>query len=261
MMRITWKERDSVKIVVAMKQVADLQQIRLRDRKPLLDEVPLTFGRIDKNALEAAVRLKEIHDGEVIVVSAGDENLEDTIKEALAADADRALIVADNTVRDSDSVEIASILKELINRIESYELVIFGEGSGDNYSGQIGSRVAELLDLPQVGFASSIEINGKKATVVRSLEDVEEIVEIQLPAVVTVISDLNTPRIPAVSKVLKAGKKPKEVFDLSDLDVNNEKPQIKTLSNLAPIISRRGIQLKSVAELIDALKAEGAGGK
>ena len=250
-----------MKIVVAMKQIADLQQIRIRDRKPILDDVPMTFGRIDKNALEAAVQLKEAYDGEVIVVSVGDENLEDTVKEALAADADKAVIVDDTATTEMDSVQIASVLKELINTIENYDLIIFGEGSGDDYSGQIGSRVAELLDLPQVGFASNINIDGKKATVTRSLEDVEEIIEIKFPAVVTVMSDLNAPRIPAVSKVLKASKKPKEVFVLSDLNACIEESQVITLSNLAPIINRRGTQLNSVAELLDALKAEGVGGR
>lgn len=250
-----------MKIVVAMKQVADLQQIRIRDRKPILEEVPLTFGRIDKNALEAAVQLKEINDGEVVVVSVGDENLADTIKEALAADADRAVIVADDAAKDMDGAQVAGTIGELIHRIEDYELIIFGEGSGDNYSGQIGSRVAELLDLPQVGFASNIQIQGKRAIVTRSLEDVEEIVEVELPAVVTVTSDINTPRIPAVSKVLKAGKKPKEVFDLGSLAVDSEGAQVNTLSNLAPVISRKGILLKSVADLFDALKTEGVGGR
>lgn len=246
-----------MKIVVAMKQIADLQQIRIKDRKPVLDNTPLTFGKIDKNALETAVQLKETNDGEVIIVSAGNEDIEDTVKEALAADADRAVFLSDNVTKNMDSSRTAIILSELIKRVEDYDLIIFGEGSGDNYSGQMGSRVAELLNLPQVGYVSAISVNGNVVRAVRSLEDVSEVVEVELPAVISVASDLNEPRIPAVSKILKAGRKPKDIVELSELEVDLGKPQVLTISNLAPIMNRKGIEIKNVSELVDVLKSEG----
>lgn len=251
-----------MKIVVAMKQIADLQQIRIKDRKPVIDDAPLTLGKIDKNALEAAVQLKEINDGEVIVVSAGNEDLEDTIKEALAADADRAVLLLDNEAKNMDSSQTAIILSKLIKRVEDYDLIIFGEGSGDNYSGQMGSRVAELLNLPQVGYVSEISVNGNVVRAVRSLEDVSEVVEVEMPAVISVAADLNEPRIPAVSKILKAGRKPKDMVDLSELEVDIGNSQVQTISNLAPIMNRKGIEIKNVTELVNALKSEGLwGGK
>ncbi len=249
-----------MKIVVAMKQIPDLQQIRIKDRKPLLDGVPLTFGKIDKNALEAAVQIKEAADGEVVVVSAGNEELEDTIKEAMAADADSAVLLIDDEVEKMDSAQTAEALAKLIKQVEGYDLILFGEGSADNYSGQMGSRVAEILELPQAAYVTSIDIEGTTAIVKRSLENQDEILALQLPAVISVAADLNEPRIPAVSKVLKAGRKPKDIFVLDDLNIEISEVLVSTSSTLAPESNRKGIELKSISELVGILKSA-AGGK
>lgn len=243
-------------IVVAMKQIPDLLQMRIKNREPVLSGVPVTFGKIDKNALEAAVQLKEANGGEVIVVAVGSEELEDTVKEAMAAGADRSVLVADAETAELDSAAIAAILAQAIQKIEDVGLVVFAEGSGDNYSGQVGSRVAELLNLPQVGSVCEINLSGNNARLTRSLEDRLQVIEVQLPAVVIVAADLNEPRIPSVTQVLKAGKKPKEVFELDDFDFSGKKT-ITTLSNLAPEVNRKNIKLKSVGELVEALKNKG----
>jgi electron transfer flavoprotein beta subunit len=245
-----------VNIVVAMKQIPDLQQIRIRNREPVLDAVPLTLGNIDKNALEAAVAFKESHGGKVTVLSAGSEDLEDTIKEALAAGADEAFLVLDDELDGADSEAIAGILGAALNRIEDKDLIIFGEGSGDNYSGQVGPRVAEILGIPLVTYASSIEINDKTAKVVRSLEDCEEIIELTLPAAVSVLAGINEPRIPSVTQILKAGKKPKEILEMDDLGLALAEKQVITLSNLAPESERKQILLKSADELVKALSSQ-----
>ncbi len=245
-----------MKIVVAMKQIPDLQQIRIRNRQPVFDDVPLTLGDIDKNALEAAVNLKESVEGQVVVISAGNEEVEDTIKEALAAGADEAFLVLDDDLENAESSQIATILAAGLKEIDELGLILFGEGSGDNYSGQVGSRVAELLDLPQVGYASNIEIKDKIAIITRSLEDVEEIIEVNLPAVVTIMADINEPRIPSVTQILKAGRKPKEVLELDELEVELGSVTTETVSNLAPESDRKKVVVKSVDELVSALTAE-----
>ena len=248
-------------IVVAMKQIPDLQQIRIRNRQPILDDVPLTLGNIDKNALEAGVNLRDEHGGKVIVLSAGNEDIEDTVKEALAAGADEAFLVIDDSLDGAESSLIADVLAASIQQIEEPSLILFGEGSGDNYSGQVGSRVAEILNLSQVSFASNIEIKGNQAVVTRSLEDGEEIVQIDLPAVVAVLADINEPRIPSVTQILKAGKKPKEVLELDELKVEAGKAMVITASNLAPETERKKVVVKSVDELIQALTTEGYVGR
>lgn len=251
-------------IVVPMKQIPDLQQVRIRNRKPLVEDAPKVFGDIDKNALEAAVALKEAGAAdEVVVVSYADEDVEDTVKEAMAAGADRSVLIEDDDAYDTPSTQVAAVLAEAIKGIDDAGLIIFGEGSGDNYSGQVGSRVAALLGYPQVGFAQAIEVNGDTATITRALEDTLETVEVALPAVVVVAGGLNTPRLPSVMQVLKAGKKPKDVMELDDLEVSvdNDASDIEIVSNLAPEVNRKNQMVSSVDELVAALKADGIVGR
>ncbi|MDO4540444.1 MAG: electron transfer flavoprotein subunit beta/FixA family protein [Syntrophomonadaceae bacterium] len=243
-------------IAVAMKQIPDLQQVRIRNRQPVFDDVPWTLGNIDKNALEAGVQLKEAAGGNVIALSVGNEELEDTIKEALAAGADEALLIADDELSGIDSAQAAQLLAAAVGKLEDIGLLLFGEGSGDNYSGQVASRVAAILGWPQLSYAKAITLDGDKITVVKALEDCEETVTAALPAVVTVVSEINEARIPAVSAILKAGKKPKEVLMLDDMDVELSAAAIKTISNLAPETQRKSVAVKSVDELVAALKAE-----
>lgn len=247
-------------ILVAVKQTPDLQQVRIRNREPVLDDVPLTLGNIDKNALEAAVTLKDQNGGNVIAISVGNENVEDTIKEALAAGADEAWLVADDRLNDTGSAEAAALIAELAGKIADVGLIICGEGSGDNYSGQVGSRIAEILGWPQAGYANCIAIKDNTALVTRTLEDGEETVEMALPAVITVVSGINEPRIPSVTQILKAGKKPMQVMSLDDMQYKLEK-QVDTLSNMAPDGERRQMKVNNVAELVQALKAEGLMGR
>lgn len=242
-------------IVVPMKQIPDLQQIRIRKREPVLDDVPLTFGNIDKNALEAAVQIKEGLEGKVTVVCIGSEEIEDTVKEALAAGADEAHLVVYDGIQES-SVS-AFLLSRVISSMDGVDLIICGEGSGDNYSSQVGSRLAQLLDLPQVGYASSIKIQDDKVVVTRSLEDSTEVLELKLPAVIMVSSDINTSRIPSVSQILKAGKKPRQTIQAQELGVDLPDPLIQTLSNLAPEMERKQITLNDVAGLLQTMVREG----
>lgn len=253
-------------IVVCVKQTVDLQQVRIRKetREPVLENIPLTLGNIDKNALEEGVRLKEKHGGKIIVVSAGSDKLDDTIKEALAIGADEAVLVMDKALDGAESAVAAAALAKAIQKIDGVDLILFGEGSADNYSGQVGPRVAELLDMPQVTYVSSLEIDGANMKAVRSLDDCFETVSVALPAVVTVVSEINDPRIPSVTQILKAGKKPKEKMAPADLglDVAGLGQSVATISNLAPEQERKRILFqegadKDVASLVKALEAEG----
>lgn len=246
-------------IVVAMKQIPDLQQIRIRNRQPVLDDVPLTFGNIDKNALEAAVQLKEATDGQVIVLCAGSAELEDTVKEALASGGDEArLLICDGELESSQS---ARLIAAAVKQMGSVDLILFGEGSGDNYSSQVSARVAQILGLPQVAYANNIQVQGNALKVTRSLEDCEETLEVPLPAVVSVTADINEARIPSVTQILKAGRKPKEIIDIGQLGVALGTPSVETISNLAPETQRKQIAVKTVADLVKALETEGFGGR
>jgi hypothetical protein len=172
-------------IVVAIKQVPDVQQVRIRNREPILDGVPYAIGNIDKNALELGAQLKEKNDSSLMVLSAGNEEIEETVKEALAAGADEAYLVIDDSLEGTESAKIAGVLAAAIRKIDDVGVLLFGEGSSDNYSGQVSSRVAEILGLPQVGYACQVEVEGQTARITRQLEDGEEVLEVQLPIIRT----------------------------------------------------------------------------
>jgi len=251
-----------VNIVVAMKQIPDLQQVRIRNRQPVFEDVPLTLGAIDKNALEAGVALKEVSDGRLIAISVGGEELEDTIKEALAAGADEAFLVQDEALMGAESWVNAEILAAAIKRIGDVDIILMGEGSSDNYSGQVGPRVAEILGIAGVAYAKHIELDGRLVKITRSLEDCEEELEVELPVLITVVAEINEARIPSVSQILKAGKKPKEVLEPGDLGIELKvEKKVVILSNLAPETQRKGVIVKSVQELLKALEADGLMGR
>jgi electron transfer flavoprotein beta subunit len=253
-------------IVVCVKQTVDLQQVRIRreTREPVLEDIPLTLGNIDKNALEEGVRLKEEHEGKVVVVSVGSDALPETIKEALAMGADEAVLVLSPMLDGAESAVVAETLAKAIERVEEFDLILLGEGSGDNYSGQVGPRLAELLDLPLVAFVNSLLVDGNQLKATRSLDDCLETVEVELPAVVTVMSEINEVRIPLVTQILKAGRKPRQELTPEELGINLGvvEPKVQILSNLAPEQSRKRVLFNDgldadVPNLIKALLSEG----
>lgn len=250
-------------IIVCVKQTVDLQQVRIRKetREPVLENIPLTIGNIDKNALEEAVRIRDKVGGKVIAVSAGSNELTDTMKEALAMGADEAIMVVSPDFEGADSGVAAAALAKAIAKVEEYGIILLGEGSADNYSGQVGPRLAEILDLPQVTYVKALEVESDTLKATRSLDDCFETVEAGLPVVVSVVSEINEPRIPSVTQILKAGRKPKQVFTPEDLGIEITR-SISTLSNLAPEQDRKRILFqegadKDAACLVAALEAEG----
>jgi electron transfer flavoprotein beta subunit len=251
-------------IIVCLKQVPDLQQIRIKrdTREPVLEGAPFIFGQFEKNALEEAVRLKEKHSGKVIALALGNAKLKDTIIEALAMGADEAVIIPDPALAASGSANVAQILAAAIRKIGKYDLILMGEGSADNYSGQVIGRVAELLDLPQITYVRELSIEGNKIRATRDLEDALQVVEADLPVVVSATSELNTPRLPPLTAILKASKKPIAAWSPADLGVSAGAPAVNTLSNLAPQQERKQVIFegdvdKAVDELAKALQKEG----
>jgi electron transfer flavoprotein alpha/beta subunit len=255
-------------IIVCMKQVIDLEKIRIRpeSRQPVLDGLPVLFGDFDKCALEESVRIKEKQGGKVTAVAAGSAKLKDTIKEALAIGADEAVILTDPAFGGSDTMGSARLLAKAVEKIGEYDLILLGDGSADDYSGQVPPRLAELLGLPQVASVRELEILEDRVRAVRDLEDALEVVEIELPAVISVTSEINTPRLPPLSAILKAGRKPVHTWALADLElaadsVGTAASTVEVLSNLAPVQDRKEIVFEDaeegVVELVNALEREG----
>lgn len=259
-------------IVVCLKQIPDLQQIRIKDRKPLLEGAPLIFGDMDKNALEEAVRIKEKVEGtKVTAMALGGAKLKDGIKEPLAIGADEAVLLIDPPFAGSDTMGKARALAKAIQKIGEYDLILCGEGSTDNYSGQVGPRLAELLDLPQITYVRQLEIEDHKLRAVRNMEESFEVVEAELPALVTVANEINQPRLASLRDILKAARKPVQEWTAADLGLSEDEvgaqgSAIEIVSNLAPEQERKQVvfegDLDEVTEdLINALTKEGVLGR
>jgi electron transfer flavoprotein beta subunit len=273
-----------MRIIVCMKQILDLEKIRIKadTREPVLEGLPVHFGDFEKNALEEAVRIKEKHGDpsavsgqgvgynvvQITAVAIGSPKLKDTIKEALAIGADEAIILTDPLFGGSDTMGSARTLAKVIEKIGEYDLILLGEGSTDNHSGQVPSRLAELLGLPQVTYVRELQVlEGKRLRAVRDLEDALLVVEVNLPAIVSVTGEINQPRLPPLTAILKAARKPTKTWGPNDIgitaaEVGVSASKITVLSNLAPALERKQVLFEgevgeSVDSLVKALEREG----
>lgn len=243
-------------IAVLMKQVIDLEQLRIRPetRQPVLDGLPVILSTFEKHALEAAVAFKEADESiKITVVASGSGKLKDTIKEALAMGADEAVLLMDEAFEGADAAGSAAVLAAAVERLADVDLVLLGEGSDDEYTGQVPSRVAEILGWPQMVYAREIDLLDGGVRVAQDWEDELEVVEADLPAVVSVTSELNEPRLPPLTAILKAASKPIHEWAAADLGVTPEAPQVEVLSNLAPEQSRKGEIYEDVDEGVEAV--------
>lgn len=252
-----------MKIVICMKQVVDLAQLRFKSdrRTPVLDGLPVLLGQFEKHALEEAVRIKEAREEvQLIALSAGTGKLEESIKEALAIGADEAVLIVDPELERSGFAGSARVLAAAVRKIGDVDLILLGEGSDDEYTGQIPSRLAALLDLPQITTVRDLEVlDNNRVRATRDLETMLEIIECDLPMVVSVTSELNTPRLPPLTAILKAGRKPVHEWSLADLELAPEQvgalaAEIEVLENLAPAQERKNVIFEgSLDEQIEAL--------
>jgi electron transfer flavoprotein beta subunit len=254
-----------VDIIVCMKLAPDLKHIRIKreTREPILEGLPQVWGDMDKNALEEAIRLRERHGGKVTVLTAGVAKLKEAMVEALAMGADEGIIVADSALQSADTAAIARVLAIAVGKAPRFDLILAAEGSTDGYSGQVGPRMAELLSLPQVTYVRELSIDGGRLRAVRGMEESFEVVECALPALVTVTQEINTPRMPPLTAILRASRKPQQTFGLADLGMMDLTASVARLSSLAPVQERRNLLLEgsdAVETLAAALEREGVVG-
>ena len=254
-------------LIVCLKQVPDLQQIRIKKdtREAVTEGVPFVFGDMDKNALEEAIKIKEKSGGTVTVVSIGTPKLRDTIKEALAVGADQAVLMIDTSYDSIDPALKAKLLAAAIQKIGRFDLILLAEGSTDNYSGQTGPRLAQLLRLPLISYVKLLEAGQASVKAVTNLEQYFETVEAAYPAVVTVTSGINQPRIPSLMQILRAAKKPITEYKPTDFGMDGQQlsdRQTSVLRNLAPVEQRKGMVLENAQEenldtVLNALMKDG----
>ncbi len=250
-------------IIVCIKQNPDLQQIRIKNRQPILEGVPMVFGDLDKNALEEAIKIKEAHGGKVVVLSLGTAKLKEGVKEPLAMGADEAYIVT-NTPPNADPSFTAQVLADAVKKIGNFDLILCGEASSDDYTGQVPSRLAEILDLPQATYVRKVEVQGDKVILERNLEDGFEVVEATGPVLVSVAGEINEPRLPSVMQIMKANKKPKTEWSVADVSATAASEVVEVKSNLAEEQDRKNQIFEgpdAIDKFVDALIREGVLGR
>ena len=245
-----------MKVIVPVKRVVDYNvKVRVKSDNTGVDiaNVKMSMNPFDEIAVEEAVRLKEKGVAtEVIAVSCGVTQCQETLRTAMAIGADRAILV--ETDVELQPLAVAKLLKALVDR-EQPGLVILGKQAIDDDANQTGQMLAALADLPPATFASKVEVAGDKAKVTREIDGGLETLEVSLPAVVTTDLRLNEPRYVTLPNIMKAKKKPMETLKPEDLGVDVA-PRLKTLKVEEPPKRGAGIKVPDVATLVDKLKNE-----
>ncbi|WP_078413979.1 electron transfer flavoprotein subunit beta/FixA family protein [Priestia abyssalis] len=216
-------------IYVLMKRTFDTEEkITLNNGQIAEDGAEFIINPYDEYAVEEAIQVRDANGGEITVVTVGGEESEKELRTALAMGCDKAVLI--NTEDDldyGDQYTTAKILAEFLKEKE-VDLILAGNVAIDGGSGQVGPRVAELLNIPYVTTITKLEINGKSVKVVRDVEGDSEVIETSLPLLVTAQQGLNEPRYPSLPGIMKAKKKPLEELELDDLDLEEDDVEAKT---------------------------------
>ena len=245
-----------MKVMVAVKRVVDAYvKIRVKSDQTGIEtaNVKMSMNPFCEIAIEEAVRLKEKGNvSEIIAVSVGPAQTQETLRTALALGADRAIqVVTDVAV---ESLAVAKILKALVDK-EAPDMVLLGKQAIDTDNNQTGQMLAALLDWPQGTFASKMSVNEGELTVVREIDGGLETIAITLPAIVTVDLRLNEPRFASLPNIMKAKRKPLDSMTPEDLNVDVT-PRIAIIKTTAPAERKAGVIVESVAELVEKLRNE-----
>ena len=249
-----------MKILVPVKRVIDYNvKARVKGDGSGVDlaNVKMSMNPFDEIAVEEAIRLKEKGVAEEIVaVSIGVRQAQETLSTALAMGADRAILVvaADDVNQDIEPLAVAKILKAIVDE-EQPGLVIAGKQAIDNDMNATGQMLAALLGWPQATFASALAIDGGKATVTREVDGGLQTISVTLPAIVTVDLRLNEPRYASLPNIMKAKKKPLDEKTPADYGVDSA-PRLQVLKTTEPATRKAGVKVGSVDELIAKLKDE-----
>ncbi len=255
-----------MKIVVCVKQVID------PETPPYTFKVDYNTNRVlqplttlpvldpyGENAVEAALRIKDTMGGEVTVLSMGNNFIQSVVKKVLSMGADRLILLEDDGNTDADSWSTAHSLAMAIRKIGCFDLVLCGRQSSDTNAGQVGSGIAFFLGVPCITVAKKIIISNEKAKIERLVDDGTEVVEVSLPSVITVSSELGDPRYPSIKGILAAKKIDSIVWKPDDIGaeaskVDNGGMRLKLLRLFQPVID-------SKCEIIEAESSEEAGVK
>lgn len=245
-----------MKVLVPVKRVIDYNvKIRVKADQTGVEtaNVKMSMNPFDEIAVEEAIRLREAGTAtEVIAVSVGPQQCQETIRTALAMGADRGILV--QTDDEAQPLAVAKLLKAVADK-EGPDLVILGKQAIDDDSNQTGQMLAALLGWSQATFASKIEIDGGSANVIREVDGGLETLKVTMPCIVTTDLRLNEPRYASLPNIMKAKKKPIDQMGPEDLGVDIT-PRLTTLKVVEPAKREAGVMVEDVAQLVDKLKNE-----
>jgi electron transfer flavoprotein beta subunit len=245
-----------MKVLVAVKRVIDYNvKIRVKADKTGVEtaNVKMSMNPFDEIAVEEAIRLKEAGKvSEIVAVSMGPAQCQETIRTALAMGADRGIHVLTDQVLEP--LAVAKLLKAIIAK-ETPQLVILGKQAIDDDCNQTGQMLAALLGWPQGTFASKVALDGDAIMVTREVDGGLQTVKLKMPAIVTTDLRLNEPRYASLPNIMKAKKKPIDEKTAADYGVDT-KPRLEVVKTTEPPVRKAGVKVKTVAELIDKLKNE-----
>ena len=251
-----------MKVLVPVKRVIDYNvKVRVKSDGTGVDlaNVKMSMNPFDEIAVEEAIRLKEAGTAEeVIAVSIGVKQAQETLRTALAMGADRAILIeaADDVHTDIEPLAVAKLLKAVVDA-EGPELVILGKQAIDNDMNATGQMLAALLGWSQATFASEVELADGAAKVTREVDGGLQTIEVKLPAVVTADLRLNEPRYASLPNIMKAKKKPMEEKTPADYGVDVA-PRLEIVKTTEPEVRKAGEMVSSVDELVSKLKEAGA---
>lgn len=249
-------------IVVCAKQVVDVSEIKIdsKTNTPILTGIAQKISDIDKNALEEAIKIKEKHSGKITVITYGPENAKEKLKELLAMGADEAIHIISQ--ENSDYYMVSTILASAIKKLGTYDIILCGEASIDLFSGQIGPRIAGLLNIPQITYAQSVTVEKDTLTSVRNLGDQAITLQSSYPVLLTVTKEINTPRLPSLMQILAAANKPIQTWQIPDIIQESLQPKISTTNIVGVSMDRKNVIYtenidESINKLVDNLIKEG----
>ncbi|MEA3493577.1 MAG: electron transfer flavoprotein subunit beta/FixA family protein [Candidatus Margulisiibacteriota bacterium] len=218
-----------MKILVCIKQVPETTEVRIDPETNTLirEGVPSIINPFDENALEAALKLKEKHGGKVTVITMGPPQAAEALKTTIAMGADEVYLISDRAFAGSDTWATSYTLAQAIKKIGDYNLILCGKQAIDGDTAQVGPGIAEWLNIPSVTFAVKIEAEGDNAKVERLLEEANEVVETPFPAVITVVKQINEPRMPSLKGMMRAKKAEIKTLKAAELNADEKNLGLK----------------------------------
>lgn len=211
-------------IIVCIKQVPDTTNVKIDPKTNTLirEGVASIINPFDENAIEEALRLRDSHGGKITVITMGPPQATEALKQSIAMGADEAILLSDRSFAGADTWATSYTLSQAIKKIGVYDLVLFGKQAIDGDTAQVGPGVAEFLDIPQITFAIKVEAENGKVRIRRQLEESTEIIETSTPAAVTVVKQINEPRLASLKGQMRAKKAEIPVWTAKDINADEK---------------------------------------